>query len=144
MRVQENKRRKEMYQAHKHIARNLRLLRYIKGISQEQAAKLFHMSRSCYCHLESGAKVPDLITIYRISEYFDVSLDYLLSFDITDHILSLLKRDETELEAQNFIEKYLKLSHGARQQINTRIESLADKEHGSNLFPWDYSEAEVI
>lgn len=144
MRVQENKRRKEMYQAHKHIAKNLRLLRYIKGISQEQAAKLFHMSRSCYCHLESGSKVPDLITIYRISEYFDVSLDYLLSFDMTEHLLSLLKRDKTELEAQSFIKKYLKLSHGARQQINMRIEMLVDQEQENNLFPWDYSSTEVL
>lgn len=143
MRVEKNKRRKQMYQAHKHIAKNLRLLRYIKGLSQEQTAQMLHMSRSCYCHLESGSKVPDLITVYQISRFFDISLDYLLTFDITEHLLSLLKRDNNHLEAHHFMEKYLQLSHGAKQQIRSRIDLLIDEEEEYNLFPWDYSKSEV-
>ena len=133
-----------MYQAHKYIAKNLRLLRYIRGLSQEQAAQMLHMSRSCYCHLESGSKVPDLITVYQVSKFFDISLDYLLTFDITEHMLSLLKCDNNELEAQRFMEKYLQLSHGAKQQIRSRIEWLIDQEEEYNLFPWDYENSEGI
>ena len=40
MRIEENKCRRDMYQAHKYISKNLRLLRYIKGLSQEQAADM--------------------------------------------------------------------------------------------------------
>ena len=138
MRIEAHKRRKEMYQAHKHIARNLRLLRYIKGLSQEETASLLHMSRSCYCQLENGSRMPDLITVYEISRLFDVSLDYLLSFDMTEHLLSLLKHDRNDLQAQHFISKYLKLSHGARAQITTRIKRLLEQEKEFNLFPWNY------
>lgn len=138
MRIEAHRHRKEMYRAHKHIAKNLRLLRYIRGLSQQEAARSLHMSRSCYCQLESGSKVPDLITVYEISQFFDVDLDYLLSFDITEHMLSLLKRDRTELEAGQFIRKYLRLSHGARDQITARIRKLLDQEKDFNLFPWDY------
>ena len=88
MRIEENKCRRDMYQAHKYISKNLRLLRYIKGLSQEQAADMLHMSRSCYCTLENGLKMPDIITLYDISTFYDISLDYLLSFDITEHMLS--------------------------------------------------------
>lgn len=144
MRVEKHKHRKEMYQAHKYIAKNLRLLRYIKGLSQEQTAEMLHMSRSCYCHLESGSKVPDLVTICQISEFFDISLDYLLTFDITHHLLSLLKRGNNELEAHRFMEKYLQLSHGAKQQIRSRIEHLMEYENEFNLFPWDYDSGKEV
>lgn len=138
MRIEAHRRRKEMYQAHKYIAKNLRFLRYIRGLSQQDTAALLHMSRSCYCQLENGSKIPDLITIYEISRFFDVSLDYLLSFDMTEHLLFLMKRDRNELQAQQFIGKYLRLSHGARKQISMRIENLMDQEKEFNLFPWDY------
>lgn len=144
MRIEAHRRRKEMYQAHRYISKNLRLLRYIRGLSQQDAACLLHMSRSCYCQLESGSKLPDLITIYEISRFFDVSLDYLLSFDMTEHLLFLMKRDRNELQAQQFIGKYLKLSHGARKQINTRIAKLMDQEKEFNFFPWDYDMEEDI
>lgn len=144
MRIEQHKQRKEMYQAHKYIAKNLRLLRSIRGLSQEQTADLLHMSRSAYCHLESGSKVPDLVTVYDISRFFDISIDYLLTFDITEHMLSLLKHDRHELESRQFIEKYLKLSYGAKQQIQDRIERLIDEEREFNFFPWNYDTNEEI
>ena len=139
MRIEENKCRRDMYQAHKYISKNLRLLRYIKGLSQEQAADMLHMSRSCYCTLENGLKMPDIITLYDISTFYDISLDYLLSFDITEHMLSLLKRNKEAIEAHHFMENYLKLSHGARNQIRIKLESLADRDRSFNKFPWDYT-----
>lgn len=139
MTTEANKQHKEMYQAQRHIAENLRFLRYIHGFSQKQMAEAVHMSRSCYCQLENGGKLPDLITVYKLSEFFGISLDYLLSFDITDHLLSMLRHSSNHLESRQFVSKYLQLSHGARRQIEKRIEELAEQEKSFNYFPWDYS-----
>lgn len=141
-RIEENRLRKEMYQAHKFIAKNLRLLRCINGLNQEQVSRLLHMSRTCYSNLESGNKVPDFLTIYTLSRFYDVNLDYMLSFDITEHMLSLLRIDRTETEPLHFMEQYLKLSHGAKEQVCARVKALMDQESIFNNFPWNYGDEE--
>ncbi len=129
-----------MYKAHKLIARNLRLLRNIRGLSQERVADLLNMSRSCYSALENGAKIPDFITVYTLSEFYGVNLDYLLAFDISEHLLSLLRADRRSLDSFSFLDGYMKLSYGARLQIRDRIDALLREERSFNYFPWDYEE----
>lgn len=140
VRIEENRIRKEMYQAHKFISRNLKLLRNINGLTQDQVSALLHMSRSCYSNLESGRKVPDFETIYILSRFYDINLDYLLSFDISDHMLSLLRVDRKETEALHFMERYMKLSYGGKEQIRVRVSELLDEEKDFNNFPWDYGD----
>ena len=139
MRIEDNRRRKEMYKAHKLIAKNLRLLRSIRGLSQEKVADLLNMSRSCYSALENGSKIPDFMTVYTLSRFYDVSLDYLLAFDISDHLLSLIRSERINLDSFAFLDNYMWLSYGARWQIRDRICELLEEERSFNHFPWDYS-----
>lgn len=141
MRVEANKQRKELYRAHKLVGKNIRLLRNVRGISQEKIADMLHMSRSCYSALENGSKIPDFITVYTLSKFYDVDLDYLLSFDISAHIHSLLKDRQHRIESLHFINRYLKLSYGAKMQISERIDDLLEQEKDFNNFPWDYERA---
>ena len=67
------------------------------------------MSRSCYSALENGAKIPDFITVYTLSEFYGVNLDYLLAFDISEHLLSLLRADRRSLDSFSFLDGYMKL-----------------------------------
>lgn len=124
------------------LADNLRLLRYIKGVSQEKIAVELHMSRSCYNALENGAHMPDFVTLCQIAEYYDVSLDYMLTFDISKHIMSLITRDRTEIEAIVFINKYMRLSQGGKAQVRKRIKALKRMEKEFTFFPWKYDTAE--
>ncbi len=142
--VKERRLRKEMYQAHKYIAKNIKLLRSISGLTQEQISELLHMSRSCYCNMEAGKKVPDFESIYVLSRFYNISLDYILAFDIAEQMLSLLQMDRQETEALHFIESYLKLSHGAKEQIRTRVGQLAEEEKQFNRFPWEYGDINDI
>ena len=54
------------------------LLRKQKGWSQEQLAEQLGISRQSVSKWESGASVPDLDKIIKLSQIFDVSTDYLL------------------------------------------------------------------
>ena len=58
------------------------LLRKQKGWSQEQLAEQLGISRQSVSKWESGASVPDLDKIIKLSQIFDVSTDYLLKEEI--------------------------------------------------------------
>ena len=137
-RLENNKIKKDMYLAKHVLARNLRLLRSIKGVSQETVARVLKISRSCYNYLESGAHTPDFNTLCMLASYYNVSLDYLLTFDISEHIMSIIKREKSEMDALAFLNKYMQLSQGGKAQVRKRIESLKDAEDRFNIFPWDY------
>ena len=136
--INKNKEKKDMYLAKQVLAKNLRLLRNIKGINQENVACYLNVSRSCYNYLENGYHTPDFHTLCQLAEYYDVSLDYLLTFDITEHIISIIGKEKSELEALAFLNKYMQLSYGGKVQIQRRIAQLKAEEDEFCIFPWDY------
>ena len=55
-----------------------------KGWSQEELAEHLNISRQSVSKWQSGASVPDLDKILRLSEIFKVSTDYLLKDEIEE------------------------------------------------------------
>ena len=64
------------------IGNNLKLLRKRKGESQEETATSLELTRSSYSGYENGVAEPNLETLIRCSEYFDISLDRLIKEDL--------------------------------------------------------------
>lgn len=60
------------------IADRIQHLRKVKGISQEELADKIGVSRQAVSKWESEQSVPDLDKVITMSEYFDVTCDYLL------------------------------------------------------------------
>lgn len=56
----------------------LRALREKMGISQAELARRMGIVRPTYSNYEAGNREPDVDTIKRLSDFFDVSIDYLL------------------------------------------------------------------
>lgn len=56
----------------------LQKLRKDQNLSQEQLAEKLLVSRQAISKWESGTTLPDLNNLIRLSELFDVSLDYLV------------------------------------------------------------------
>ncbi|MGD2351940.1 helix-turn-helix domain-containing protein [Bacillus subtilis] len=50
-------------------------------ISQEEAGRAVGVSRTAYASYEQGHREPDLKTLRRLSDYYRVSLDYLIKGD---------------------------------------------------------------
>ncbi|MEK5332702.1 helix-turn-helix domain-containing protein [Lysinibacillus sp. FSL W8-0992] len=46
--------------------------------TQEEIAKAVGLSRARYAHYENDIREPDLETLERFADFFDVSIDYLL------------------------------------------------------------------
>lgn len=59
----------------------IRELRKAKKITAKQLAEHVNVAESTMCLYETGKREPDYATLIAISEYFNVSVDYLLGKD---------------------------------------------------------------
>ncbi len=56
-------------------------LRLSKGLSKNKLSKELGIAQSSVVRLESGQNVPDIITLVKYSQYFNVSIDKLVGID---------------------------------------------------------------
>ncbi|ESL02469.1 DNA-binding helix-turn-helix protein [Catonella morbi ATCC 51271] len=60
------------------ISERIQELRKAKGISQEELADKIDVSRQAVSKWENGQSIPDLEKVILLSEYFEVTTDYIL------------------------------------------------------------------
>lgn len=60
------------------FAERLKYLRTEKELSQQQLAEKLQMTQRKISYLETGKLEPDLKTLWKISNYFGVTCDYLI------------------------------------------------------------------
>ncbi len=56
----------------------LRDIRKKKGYSQQKVAMDLNISREALSYYETGKRSPDIDMLLQMSEYFNVSVDYLI------------------------------------------------------------------
>lgn len=76
------------------LSEKLFKLRKKSGLSQEQLAEQLNVSRQAISKWESGASIPETEKLITISNYFNVSLDYLMK-DKVEEISSENTGDES-------------------------------------------------
>ena len=60
------------------IGNKINQLRKLSGMTQEQLAEKLNVSRQTISKWESGSSSPDIESVVKVSEIFQVSLDDLL------------------------------------------------------------------
>ncbi|MCL2234808.1 MAG: helix-turn-helix transcriptional regulator [Firmicutes bacterium] len=58
----------------------LKEIREEKGFSQEQVAKVIGIRQQTISQYEKGITEPDIQTLKKLCDFFDVTSDYLLGF----------------------------------------------------------------
>lgn len=61
------------------IGQNLKKLRGFQKLSQQQLANDIGINRSTLADYETGVSEPNIVTLNRLSEYFDITVDQLIS-----------------------------------------------------------------
>lgn len=56
---------------------NLKLLRKKNNVTQKELAQILNIKQSTYSGYETNNSEPDLATLIKLANYFNVSLDYL-------------------------------------------------------------------
>lgn len=95
----------------------IKALREEKKLTQTELADLIDISQSSVGMIESNSRIPGRKTLVKLADFFNVTVDYLLSNDEeTDKI--------TEYQNQNklFFSKFGKLSENDRKKIIKMIE----------------------
>lgn len=59
------------------LNKNITRLRRSRGLTQVEFAKLIHVTQSAVSHWESGRSVPDTLQLFRIAEFFGVTVEAL-------------------------------------------------------------------
>lgn len=67
------------------LADNLKILRTQKGLSQQKLADGLLITRSRYVKYEDGRSEPPIELLIRLSKYYNLSIDLLVSVDISKY-----------------------------------------------------------
>ncbi|MDH5381876.1 MAG: LexA family transcriptional regulator [Cyclobacteriaceae bacterium] len=67
-----------------YVANNLKYLRKLKGLTQEQLAEALNIKRSLVGAYEEGRADPRLSNLTNMAEFFDTTVDYLINQDMSN------------------------------------------------------------
>ncbi len=105
------------------FSKRLKELRTEKGVVQKDVAEYLNITTSAYGFYEQGKRVPDTDILIKLSNYFDVSLDYLLG---KTNIRNYLNDSETTV-ALHSNNEYDDLPDEAQKEISNFIAYIRDK-----------------
>ncbi len=77
------------------FGKNIKKIRSVKGLSQQAFADLFSMKRGTLGAYEEGRSEPKIETIIKIANYFSISIDHILTQELTVNELLRFKGDLT-------------------------------------------------
>lgn len=94
------------------MVKNLKTLRNERGISQRELAEIVMVSQQSINKYENHKVEPDIDTLIKIADYFNVSLDYLVGRDfsppnIEDAQTKIFREDL--LKAKTTLENIIKI-----------------------------------
>jgi transcriptional regulator with XRE-family HTH domain len=119
------------------FAPNLSFLRKKKGLTQAEVATALGLKRNTFSNYETTHSEPDLGTLEKIASFFDISLDELLSVDLSKGTL-VEYRDEEENKETNIVED------SGNQLLPPADDDLAVSVVGSTLYPYRRFQAPKI
>jgi len=90
------------------LAENIQMLRKEKKLTQEELANIFGVTSQSISKWELGLSCPDITTLPKIAEFFEVSIDELMGYTPKSSLNSLYLdiKQVIEKEAKNRNEKY--------------------------------------
>ena len=98
--------------------KNLKLIRKLRKVTQDELAKSINTTRSCISNYEHGTRQPDGETIRLIADYFDVSIDYLLG---RSSIRMSVRTEEELRELEELSNSLHTLTHLDLRGVSTNI-----------------------
>lgn len=60
------------------LAENIRLIRRVKNLTQEQLALMAEVDRTYVSQIERGVGNPSLLVLYKLANIFEITADQLL------------------------------------------------------------------
>lgn len=74
------------------LTHRLKQLRLSRGLTQEELAAVFHISKETISRYESGLREPSISTLAAIVDFYGVDFNYLLGSSCKQHL-----QDDTDI-----------------------------------------------
>lgn len=107
------------------MVENLRLLREEQHLSQQKLAEMLNMSQQTVFKYEKTPNEPDISTLIKLADIFDVTVDYLIgNSEIKEKNVKLNAVMLTERETDH-IRHWRELPEEIKNTIDALIESIS-------------------
>lgn len=97
-----------------YFAHTLKALRKKQKIAQNELAKILYVNRSLICNYEKGKRLPSVDMLIKLSEFFEVSIDFLLG--VKDK--SYINNNSSYLEVSELNENQIKILKDLIEEFN--------------------------
>lgn len=110
------------------IGRNIKKIRVLKNLNQQAMGDLFGISRGSIGSYEEGRAEPKLETIVNIANHFDLSLDMILTKELTVNDLShFANKISTITPIETLLAKKPKENSATKLFLEQRVDILEEK-----------------
>lgn len=83
----------------------LKMNRSERGLTQQQVADELHVSRQTLSNWENGKNYPDIPMLIELSEYYSLSLDYMLKGDAS--YMNQIKKNTDDIKQVSILKPYV-------------------------------------
>ena len=109
------------------FANRLRSIRRDRALRQRDLAEALDLAQTTIANYEQGIRFPDEDTLYRIADFFGISLDYLLGRSGVGVAGDTIQKPELSPEAEQYLELVLSSSlTKAESQLVSRLAAGSD------------------
>lgn len=106
------------------LSRRIRALREQYGYNQKYASEKLRISPQAYSHYENGRRTPDIEMLYKLSRFYHVSMEFLLTGEQSEKQIpddTIVFRDardlsEEDIKAVRLFIEYLKFRNFLQKQ----------------------------
>lgn len=91
-----------------YLGENIKELRLQRGLNQPQLGNQLGVSKQCISNWENGNLMPSIDMLIRISDFFNVSTDYLLGRETEESINVSKLTDEQKASIRKLVIEFCK------------------------------------
>ena len=106
------------------MIKNLRALRLSKALSQQKLADIIMVSQQSINKYENHNVEPDISTMIKIADFFNVSIDYLVGRTSVERRADALKETDLDLDEQNMVSIFRSLDKNQKELLVKLLKSL--------------------
>ena len=106
------------------MVKNLGLLREEKGYSQQKLAEMLNITQQAIFKYEKTDNEPDISTLIRLAEIFDVSVDYLIGNTVIREPLIIRSPDNLSEQELTHLRLWRTLPHNIKSSLDVLISSI--------------------
>lgn len=110
------------------LRKNLKLLRMINGMSQEDLASEIYLTRSTYSAYESGSRIPDLQTLTALAALYGITLEALVNCDLSSDPVGRIYLDAENSRTAKLLNEYESLSTTSKSVVMERLKIITERE----------------